>query len=105
MSATSEREGEPKTGGKGAPVELSVVVPVYNEEENIHELCRRLSRTLGGLGMTYEAIFVDDGSRDRSAELLAEFAVLGGFVEAGRIKPGHGCLRRDSIGREAGPWP
>lgn len=74
MSATSEREGEPKTGGKGAPVELSVVVPVYNEEENIHELCRRLSSTLGGLGMTYEAIFVDDGSRDRSAELLAECA-------------------------------
>lgn len=47
---------------------ISVVVPVFNEEENLPVLHARLSKILEGLG-TYEIVFVDDGSRDRSAEI------------------------------------
>ncbi|HKI32383.1 MAG TPA: glycosyltransferase family 2 protein, partial [Gemmataceae bacterium] len=50
--------------------QISVVVPLYNEEENIPELYRRLSAALGGLLHDYELVFVNDGSRDRTAELL-----------------------------------
>jgi dolichol-phosphate mannosyltransferase len=50
--------------------EISVVVPLYNEQENVPELHRRLSAALGGLGGDYELVFVNDGSRDRTAELL-----------------------------------
>jgi len=50
--------------------QISVVVPLYNEEENIPELHRRLSAALGGLLHDYELVFVNDGSRDRTAELL-----------------------------------
>lgn len=46
--------------------ELSVVVPVFNEVENIPELHRRLTKVLQELVESYEIIFVDDGSRDRS---------------------------------------
>ncbi len=49
---------------------LSVVVPVFNEEDGIAELHRRLSSALDGLGMPVEYVLVNDGSRDRSAELL-----------------------------------
>jgi dolichol-phosphate mannosyltransferase len=49
---------------------LSVVVPVFNEEDGIAELHRRLSSALEGIGMPVEYVLVNDGSRDRSAELL-----------------------------------
>ncbi|HEX4963803.1 MAG TPA: glycosyltransferase [Thermoanaerobaculia bacterium] len=51
---------------------LSVVIPVFNEEENLPELLERLDRTLSPLGKPYEVIFVNDGSRDRSLDLLKE---------------------------------
>ncbi|MGQ9496180.1 MAG: glycosyltransferase family 2 protein [Thermoanaerobaculaceae bacterium] len=55
-------------------VELSVVVPVYNEEETLHELARRLRQVLEGLVATWEILFVDDGSRDRSWEIILQLA-------------------------------
>ena len=51
---------------------LSVVIPVYNEEENLRELGERLMRTLTTMGRPFEIILVDDGSSDRSWELLTE---------------------------------
>ena len=45
---------------------LSVVVPIYNDEEVIDELMRRLSAVLESIAKEYEVILVDDGSRDRS---------------------------------------
>jgi undecaprenyl-phosphate 4-deoxy-4-formamido-L-arabinose transferase len=54
--------------GKGC--EVSVVVPVYNEHENIPLLWERLIKALRALGEPCELIFVDDGSKDNSLELL-----------------------------------
>lgn len=54
--------------------DVSVVVPVYNEEENIAVLYSRIINVLEKMGMEYEIIFVDDGSRDRSSELLDNLA-------------------------------
>src|SRR5258708_19018772 len=51
---------------------LSVVIPVYNEEAGLASLFQRLYPALDALGMRYEVIFVNDGSRDRSAALLRE---------------------------------
>ena len=44
--------------------DVSVVIPVYNEEGNLAELHARLTRVLGGLGRTYEIVLIDDGSTD-----------------------------------------
>ncbi|HKD53652.1 MAG TPA: glycosyltransferase [Steroidobacteraceae bacterium] len=54
--------------------ELSVVIPVYNEEEGLPYLFERLYPALDALGRPYEVVFVDDGSSDRSvAELREQF--------------------------------
>ena len=50
-------------------IDISIVRPVYNEEENLPILVSRLVEVLGPLGKTYEMIFVDDGSKDRSREV------------------------------------
>jgi undecaprenyl-phosphate 4-deoxy-4-formamido-L-arabinose transferase len=51
-------------------MKISVVVPVYNEEGNLPELLTRLTAVLEKTGRSYEMVFVDDGSRDRSLEIL-----------------------------------
>jgi len=51
--------------------DVSVIVPVYNEERVLPRLFERLYAALDSLGERYEIIFVNDGSRDRSAQLLA----------------------------------
>jgi len=51
---------------------LSVVVPVYNEEAGLPALFARIYPALDALGVPYEILFVNDGSRDRSAALLAD---------------------------------
>ncbi|NLF66228.1 MAG: glycosyltransferase family 2 protein [Chloroflexi bacterium] len=53
---------------------LSLVVPVYNEAANIRPLLAEIRDALEGPDLSYEVIFVDDGSRDGSSELLAELA-------------------------------
>jgi glycosyltransferase involved in cell wall biosynthesis len=49
---------------------LSIVIPFYNEEENVEEMHRRLKVVLDRFGRTYEIIYVDDGSQDRTYERL-----------------------------------
>ncbi len=61
---------------------LSVVIPCYNEESNIPELYQRLSKVLRESAPQYEIIFVDNVSRDRTRELLRDFAARDGHVKA-----------------------
>ncbi len=53
---------------------ISVVIPAYNEEENIPILYEKLKKVLDNLGEDYEIIFVDDGSTDGTYEILKEIA-------------------------------
>ncbi|MFI5179778.1 MAG: glycosyltransferase family 2 protein [Thermoanaerobaculia bacterium] len=54
--------------------DLSVVLPVFNEIENLPELRRRLVAVLQLCGRSWEIVFVDDGSRDGSFDMMAAFA-------------------------------
>jgi undecaprenyl-phosphate 4-deoxy-4-formamido-L-arabinose transferase len=58
----------------GAPMkpEISVVIPVYNEQAGLAALFARLYPALDKLGASYEIVFVNDGSRDNSVAILAE---------------------------------
>jgi polyisoprenyl-phosphate glycosyltransferase len=58
---------------------LSVVVPVLNEEANLPELHARLVESLAGHGGPIELIYVDDGSTDRSSELIGSWTADPGF--------------------------
>ncbi|HOP73345.1 MAG TPA: glycosyltransferase, partial [Thermoclostridium caenicola] len=53
-------------------VVCSVIVPMYNEEAVIHETYRRLSKVMNDLGESYEIIMVNDGSRDKTGEIISE---------------------------------
>ena len=53
-------------------VQLSVVIPVFNETESVEALHRRLSETLATMGKSYEVIYVDDGSTDGGDKKLGE---------------------------------
>ena len=53
---------------------ISFVVPVFNEEENIHEFHRRLTQVMAPLPYDYEILFIDDGSKDRTSQLIRELA-------------------------------
>jgi len=54
------------------PPALSVIIPVYNEEQVLPALMSRIYRVLDGMHEPYEIIFVNDGSSDRSAQILTE---------------------------------
>ncbi len=56
---------------KTGRIEISLVIPVFNEEESLPELYGELGRVCPGLGKPYEIIFIDDGSTDGSFETLA----------------------------------
>ncbi|MDR0581030.1 MAG: glycosyltransferase family 2 protein, partial [Holosporaceae bacterium] len=55
--------------GKSA-IDVSVVIPIFNEQENVEQLSARLLKTMDSTGKRYEVIFVDDGSSDNTIHLL-----------------------------------
>jgi len=56
-------------------MDLSVVIPVYNEEESLPELTGWIDRNCTGAGLSYEIILIDDGSSDRSWQVISELSV------------------------------
>ena len=55
-------------------LDLSVVIPLFNEEESVRPLYEQLRAALGGLGRTFEIIFINDGSSDRTYDVLCRLA-------------------------------
>lgn len=57
-------------------VEISVVLPLYNEEQNLEPLYREIVEALRKMGRTYEIIFINDGSTDGSVAILEELSIV-----------------------------
>ncbi|MEL6638171.1 MAG: glycosyltransferase family 2 protein [Bacteroidota bacterium] len=55
-------------------MDISVVIPTYNEEANVDKLYQRLSEVMQQLSVSYELVFVNDGSRDRTIALIKDLA-------------------------------
>ncbi len=84
------------------PIEISVVVPVYNEEGNLPVLIPKLVEALKGPGLSYEMIFVDDGSSDGSRKILKEMASQYPFLRILRLRENRGLSTALVVGmREA----
>lgn len=56
--------------GQQPTLDLSVIIPLFNEEESLPELCEWISRVVKGMGVSHEILFVDDGSQDKSWEVI-----------------------------------
>lgn len=69
---------------------LSVVIPIYNDEEVIHELLRRLTAVVESIVSDYEIILVDDGSRDRSWEIMQEERAKRDYLRIARLSRNFG---------------
>ena len=53
---------------------LSIILPIYNEEENIKKLYEEIKEVLGNLAVSYEIIAINDGSYDKSYQVIKEIA-------------------------------
>jgi len=93
VSTTLERRTrKPSTGdetGHRAP-QVSVIIPLYQEEDNVQALHQRLATALAGLGKTYEIVYVDDGSRDATYACLLEAARADDKVRVVRFRRNFG---------------
>ncbi len=82
-----------------APVRgISVVVPVYNEEGNLRELHRRVAAVLEQVGLPFEIVIVDDGSRDGTWALVREVAAADSRVVGLRHRRNFGKARALTTG-------
>ena len=81
-----------------AEMDLSVVVPVYNERDSAEPLCRALHEALSKLGRTYEIVLVDDGSSDGTWERLVEMAGRYPHVRLIRLRRNFGQTAAMSAG-------
>jgi len=82
-------------------VDLSIVVPIYNEEGNIPALHESVSRAMAGSGVDYELILVDDGSSDGSFRLLSELAAKDRRVKVIRFRRNFGQTAAMAAGFDA----
>ncbi len=71
-------------------MELSIVIPLYNEEENIEPLMREIEGVLTPLGKTYEIVAVDDGSKDGTFSALRDARKISPRLKAVRLKRNFG---------------
>jgi glycosyltransferase involved in cell wall biosynthesis len=103
VAESAERQMIP--AARGEP-HVSVVVPIYNEEESIPHLYERLTAALTALGRPYEIIAVDDGSRDRSFTLLRELAAADERLRVVRFRRNFGQTAAFAAGfdRARAPW-
>lgn len=78
--------------------DISVVVPLYNEEESLRELHGQLRSTLGRMNSRYEIIFVDDGSTDRSFQVLRDLKRIDRHVKIVRFRRNYGKSAALAVG-------
>jgi glycosyltransferase involved in cell wall biosynthesis len=77
---------------------LSVVIPVYNEEESLEALHERLTESLADLGREYETVYVDDGSRDDSFGILKRLQAADRRMRVIRLRRNFGQTAAFSAG-------
>ena len=75
---------------ENSTIDISVVVPLYNEEESLPELLAWIERVMDGNRFVYEVIFVDDGSRDGSWDVVSDLARRNPSVRAIRFLRNYG---------------
>jgi glycosyltransferase involved in cell wall biosynthesis len=79
-------------------MDISVVIPLLNEEESLPELSAWIDRVMHSHGFTYEIIFVDDGSRDRSWKLISELRTANPNIKGIKFRRNYGKAAALNVG-------
>ena len=82
-------------------MQLSVVVPLFNEQESLEPLVERILSHVRPLGLSFELVLVDDGSRDRTPELLGQLAATVPELVAVRLRRNYGQTAAMAAGFDA----
>jgi glycosyltransferase involved in cell wall biosynthesis len=90
LSSVADRARAGRAAAADGPVDVSVIVPVFNEEENIPLLHKELQTALNALDIPFEIVFVDDGSSDASFERLLTVAGADPHVRIVRLRRNFG---------------
>ena len=80
-------------------MKLSLVVPVYFEEEVIAQFLMETSEALAELGIAYEIVFIDDGSTDRTVAIIKDHAVNNQRIKLIELSYNHGKQAALTAGR------
>lgn len=83
-------EAKEKELEKKSSVDISVVVPLYNEDESLPELYAWIERVMNANGFSFEVIFVNDGSTDRSWEVIEELQQRSSHVKGIKFRRNYG---------------
>jgi glycosyltransferase involved in cell wall biosynthesis len=78
--------------------DITVLVPLYNEEDSLRELHQQLRSTLGRMGVRYELLFVDDGSTDRSFQVLKDLKRNDKHIKIVRFRRNYGKSAALAVG-------
>ena len=81
-------------------MQLSIVIPLLNEEESLNELYNWIVTVMRSNSFSYEIIFIDDGSRDNSWKKIEEIARLDGFVKGIKFSRNYGKSQALHVGFE-----
>ena len=95
------RDGPGKADDREEEMDISVVVPLYNEAESLPELHDRITAALEAAGRSFEVLYIDDGSRDGSFETIRRLRENDGRVRAVRFRRNYGKSAALAVGFEA----
>jgi dolichol-phosphate mannosyltransferase len=87
------------------PNELSIIIPVYNEADNVETLYQEIAASLPAQAYSFEVIFVDDGSTDNTPEQLKKLARLHNNVRVREHKKNYGQSAALVTGAKAAQYP
>jgi len=79
-------------------MDISVVIPLYNEEESLSELVDWIGRVMKANALSYEVLLIDDGSRDNSWEIIRKLSESGPVVQGIRFRRNHGKAAALNVG-------
>jgi len=80
---------------------ISVVIPLYNEEESLPELCEWIERVMIAFSYTYEIILIDDGSKDKSWQVVEQLATKNKNIRGIQFRRNYGKSAALNVGFEA----
>src|SRR5829696_5750484 len=92
---------EGSSSDNGSKPYLSLVIPCYNEEENVPTLLRRVEESLRRTGRSFEVVIVDDGSTDSTPRLLADAMKASSWLRVLRMARNGGQSAAFEAGFEA----